>query len=198
MIANVWHFPHMCGKSHRPAYFPLSYRWPAKLLKSSKTTIVSLQKQSQHRYMHCEIHGSCNAYQNMAFVNPEWDIIGAKYYWQQEHRQKKVLMTKMLKKKKAFLEKLAVQTHFWKIFVWWIFNHLTVWLNVSLHLQTRYVWERRNRNAKWSGSQSTPWSDPPHPLAQLLHNPIQPQPLQDINHSSQPNQDTNHATQCIH
>ena len=27
MIANVWHFPHMCGKSHRPAYFPLSYRW---------------------------------------------------------------------------------------------------------------------------------------------------------------------------
>ena len=25
MIANVWHFPHMCGKSHRPAYFPLSY-----------------------------------------------------------------------------------------------------------------------------------------------------------------------------
>ena len=27
MIANVWHFPHMCGKSHRPAYFPLSYLW---------------------------------------------------------------------------------------------------------------------------------------------------------------------------
>ena len=27
MFANVWYFPHMCGKSHRPAYFPLSYRW---------------------------------------------------------------------------------------------------------------------------------------------------------------------------
>ena len=27
MFANVWHFPHMCGKSHRRAYFPLSYRW---------------------------------------------------------------------------------------------------------------------------------------------------------------------------
>ena len=28
MFANVGHFPHMCGKSHRPAYFPLSYRCP--------------------------------------------------------------------------------------------------------------------------------------------------------------------------
>ena len=28
MFANVWFFPHMCGKSHRPAYFPLSYRCP--------------------------------------------------------------------------------------------------------------------------------------------------------------------------
>ena len=27
MFANVWHFPHVCGKSQRPAYFPLSYRW---------------------------------------------------------------------------------------------------------------------------------------------------------------------------
>ena len=25
MFANVWHFPHMCGKSHWHAYFPLSY-----------------------------------------------------------------------------------------------------------------------------------------------------------------------------
>ena len=28
MFANVRHFPLMCGKSHRPAYFPLSFRWP--------------------------------------------------------------------------------------------------------------------------------------------------------------------------
>ena len=27
MFANVWHFPHMCGKSHWHAYFPLSYGW---------------------------------------------------------------------------------------------------------------------------------------------------------------------------
>ena len=25
MFANVWHFPHTCGKSHWHAYFPLSY-----------------------------------------------------------------------------------------------------------------------------------------------------------------------------
>ena len=27
MFANVWHFPHMCGKSHWHAYFRLSYLW---------------------------------------------------------------------------------------------------------------------------------------------------------------------------
>ena len=37
MIANVWHFPHMCGKSHRPAYFPLSYQWSLHIVaRSSK------------------------------------------------------------------------------------------------------------------------------------------------------------------
>ena len=31
MFANVGHFPHMCGKSHRPAYFPLGYRRSASM-----------------------------------------------------------------------------------------------------------------------------------------------------------------------
>ena len=38
MIANVWHFPHMCGKSHRPAYFPLSYQCSACSVQKSSTS----------------------------------------------------------------------------------------------------------------------------------------------------------------
>ena len=34
MFENVWLFPHMCGKSHWHAYFPLSYRWGAKVTRS--------------------------------------------------------------------------------------------------------------------------------------------------------------------
>ena len=37
MFENVWLFPHMCGKSHWHAYFPLSYRWAISAINSSSS-----------------------------------------------------------------------------------------------------------------------------------------------------------------